>query len=89
MPTFAYEAVDSKGKESKGVIEAATSDDAVNKIRKMGLLPIQVKTKGGAGKRSTSVATAVATKEPGKKSFLASFGRVSRKELTLFRALKC
>ncbi|MFH1022919.1 MAG: type II secretion system F family protein [Planctomycetota bacterium] len=90
MPTFAYEAVDSKGKESKGVIEAATSDEAVAKIRKMGLLPMQVKAKGGGGsggatgsKKSSVVATAPEAAK--KRGFsLASLQGVSRKELTLF-----
>ncbi len=46
MPTFQYEAMDSMGQEVKDTIEALSSDEALSKIRNMGLYPTKVKEKG-------------------------------------------
>ena len=43
MPQFAYEALDSQGKEVKDVIEALTEDEARSRIRQMDYFPTDVK----------------------------------------------
>ena len=48
MPKFAYIAVDSAGKESRGTIEAPNQAQAVAKVRSMGLFPTAIGATGGA-----------------------------------------
>ncbi len=49
MPVFQYEALDAKGKEVKGEIEALSSEEALSKIRNMGHFPTKTpRAKGGA-----------------------------------------
>ncbi|MBI5366722.1 MAG: type II secretion system F family protein [Planctomycetes bacterium] len=77
MPVFTYEAVDSKGKKIKAEIEAASTQDAINKVHTMGYFPTNVKEKGagGAGARGP------VAKKKGGALFL---GGVSFKQLTTF-----
>ena len=42
MPKFSYAALDSRGKETKGVIEVATQNEAIGRIKEMGLFPTKV-----------------------------------------------
>jgi type IV pilus assembly protein PilC len=49
MPLFNYEALDAKGQEIKGDIEALSNKEAISKIRNKGLFPTKVRAKG-AGK---------------------------------------
>jgi type IV pilus assembly protein PilC len=91
MPKYSYVALDSRGQESKGVIEVASQNEAIGRVKEMGLFPTKifeaekVKEKG-AGKKA---------KAPGKKGgkkgsmdiqikipFLS--GRVKPKVLTTF-----
>ncbi len=62
MPTFQYEALDDGGKPQKGTITAATSDEAIARIRSQGYFPTSVREQkvkkskgrsggGGAGKK--------------------------------------
>lgn len=57
MATFSYKAMDSKGKEVKGKLEAASQNEALSKIRERGLFPTEVVEAGaarkGGGSRST------------------------------------
>ena len=50
MPIFKYEALDARGKEVKAEIEALSNKEAISKIRKKGLIPTKVRSKGGARK---------------------------------------
>ena len=50
MATFSYKAMDSKGKEVKGKLEAASQNEALSKIRERGLFPTEV-VEGGASKK--------------------------------------
>ena len=43
MPVFQYQALDAKGNESKGQIEALSSKEAISKIRNKGLFPTKVR----------------------------------------------
>lgn len=86
MPTFQYEALDETGKPRKDTINATTSEEAVDKIRKQGLFPTAIreqkvkKAKGGA-------AVAAAAAAGGKrdwKNIQINIGGVSQKVLTTF-----
>lgn len=81
MANFAYEAANSAGKTEKGTIEAASSEDAVRKIKSQGLFPTSVREqrKGGGKKKGPKA-------ESGKKKrgFSLTIGGVSTKHLTLF-----
>ncbi|HIJ66864.1 MAG TPA: type II secretion system F family protein [Planctomycetes bacterium] len=50
MPIFKYDALDSKGKEVRAEIEALSNKEAISKIRKQGLIPTRVRSKGAAKK---------------------------------------
>lgn len=51
MPTYLIEAMDSKGKPVRQEIEAASVEDAQDKMRSMNLYPTSIKEKGERGKR--------------------------------------
>ena len=59
MPVFQYTALDTKGNESKGQIEALSSKEAISKIRNKGLFPTKVRAQTAA--RKVKVATAAAS----------------------------
>ncbi len=42
MPRFSYKALDSKGDESKGVIEVGSQNEAISRIKEMGLYPLNI-----------------------------------------------
>jgi len=55
MPKFNYVAMDSRGKETKGVLEVANQNEAVGRLKEMGVFPTKVveateKTKDKEGK---------------------------------------
>lgn len=50
MPVFQYQALDAKGNESKGQIEALSSKEAISKIRNKGLFPTKVRAQNAARK---------------------------------------
>lgn len=50
MPLFQYQALDAKGNESKGQIEALSSKEAISKIRNKGLFPTKVRAQNAARK---------------------------------------
>jgi type IV pilus assembly protein PilC len=94
MPKFAYIAVDSAGKESRGTIEAPNQAQAVAKVRSQGLFPTAIGAAGGAeggapaaaGAKKT--APAAAKKSGGKMSMeikMPKFlrGKVKQKDLTV------
>lgn len=69
MPKFAYIAVDSAGKESRGTIEAPNQAQAVAKVRSMGLFPTAIGAAGGSeGGGAAKPASAPAAKKAAKKS---------------------
>jgi type IV pilus assembly protein PilC len=76
MPVFQYEALDSKGQEVKGQIEALSGEEALSKIRNMGYFPTKPpKPKGGTREK----------KEAAKpKTRRGASGRVKIKQLTQF-----
>ena len=54
MPKFNYVALDARGTESTGVIEAATSNDAIGQLRQAGYFPTSVVEEGKGGARKSS-----------------------------------
>lgn len=43
MPEFSYEALTDAGTPTRGVLSAANSEDAISKIRQLGLFPTSVR----------------------------------------------
>src|SRR3954451_15107951 len=80
MATFAYEAMNSSGQEVKDEIEAASSEDAIAKIRGKGFFPTKVREKAGKKKvnKKKEEETTTLTK---KRKMLISLGGVPRKQL--------
>src|SRR4030065_349293 len=77
MPVFQYEALDSKGQEVKGQVEALSGDEALSKIRNMGYFPTKPpKAKGGMRERRARSAKATSRRGAG--------GKVKIKQLTQF-----
>jgi len=74
MATFAYEAMNQAGQEVKDEIDAASSEDALAKIRSLGYFPTRIREKGGGKAKAT------ATKK--KKGTGFSIGRVNSKTIT-------
>jgi len=50
MPKYNYVAMDARGKESKGTLEAASQNEAIGRIRSMGFFPTKVVEDKGGGK---------------------------------------
>ncbi len=56
MPVFQYQALDAKGAEVKGEIEALSNKEAVSKIRNKGLFPTKVRAQNEAQKVKVAAA---------------------------------
>src|SRR5271163_4267791 len=67
MPRFNYIALDARGQESTGVIDAPSSNEAVGQLRQAGYFPTSVieEGKGKAPARSKAVAAPKAKKGGG------------------------
>ena len=75
MATYLYEAMNQTGQEVKDQVEASSAEDALEKIRNLGLFPTRIREKGGKKK------TAAAGK---KRSMTITIGGVSLKLVTQF-----
>jgi type IV pilus assembly protein PilC len=42
MPVFTYEAMDAKGKPTKGTLEVANQNEALTRLKEMGFFPTKV-----------------------------------------------
>jgi len=90
MPKFSYVAMDSRGKETKGVLEVGSQNEAIGRIKEMGFFPTKVvavdKSKDAKGQPAAKGKTAkkgglnlnISIKIPGLS------GRVKSKVLTVF-----
>jgi len=78
MATFVFQALNNQGQQIKDEVEASSSEEAITKIRDMGLFPTQVKEKGARKK----IGLGAQTKKRKGQSF--SIGSVSVKQLTTF-----
>ena len=78
MPTYKYEAMNASGQEVKDELQAPSSEDAVTKIRNLGLFPTKISEKSTARQVQAAAATGA------KKKTSTPMGRVSGKVLTQF-----
>ena len=78
MASFTFEAVDGKGNKVKKDVDASDRDDAMAKIKGMGLFPTKVKEKEAA---PAAAAAAPGAKKKGK---VLAIGGVSMRQLTTF-----
>jgi type IV pilus assembly protein PilC len=84
MPTFLYQALNASGKTQKGTIEAASSEEALQKIKSQGYFPTSVQPQKEKKAKTKGAAAEEASKKKKKKGGGISFGRVKPKHLTLF-----
>jgi len=82
MPTYTYEAVDSRGQRVRAEIEAANETDAQNKVRSLGYLITEIKPKGARSRGGGRAAAA--SKSGGKKKTATIGSHVGNKVLTTF-----
>jgi type IV pilus assembly protein PilC len=80
MATFLYEAMNSVGQSTKGTVDAASSEEAITKVRAMGHFPTKIKEKTAGGKSSTAKAGPAASSG----SRARTVGKVPVKKLTQF-----
>ena len=76
MPTFVFEAMNNQGQAIKDEIDAASTEDAIAKIRSQGFFPTNVREKGGKKKGRAGGGA--------KKKGGFTIGGVSSKNLTTF-----
>ena len=80
MPKFNYVAMDARGKETKGTIEVASQNEAIGRVKEMGLFPTKIveidKPKEKSEKKSKAAKPAArrtaAAKAPARKATTAS-----------------
>lgn len=83
MATFMYEALNAAGKPQKGTVEAATSEEAVQRIKSQGYFPTSVRPQ--KAKKGPGEAEASSKKKKKKKGGGGlAIGKVKAKHLTLF-----
>ena len=91
MPRFTYVALDSRGQESTGLVEAASTNEAIGQLRQAGFFPTNVYEEGRGGKpeananKRAAKATRVAQpREKGKGIVLFQRKKVKPKILMIF-----
>src|SRR5439155_16403758 len=90
MPRFTYIALDSRGQECTGLVEAASTNEAIGQLRQAGYFPTNVyeEGKGGGrdGKAAKRVAKAARISQPRERKSIVLFQRkkVKPKILMIF-----
>jgi type IV pilus assembly protein PilC len=95
MPKYDYVALDSRGKETKGTVEVASQNEAIGRVKEMGLFPTKiVETEKIHDKKSSQKGARFAPRAGGKKGGALNFnlninipgltGKVKPKVLTAF-----
>src|SRR5213082_541548 len=91
MPRFTYVALDSRGQESTGLVEAASTNEAIGQLRQAGFFPTNVyeEGKGGgrdgkAAKRAAKATRVAKPREKGKGIVLFQRKKVKPKILMIF-----
>jgi type IV pilus assembly protein PilC len=64
MPRYTYVALDARGQESTGLVDANSTNDAIGELRRAGYFPTHVYEEGATAARSTKAARPKKTKEP-------------------------
>jgi len=65
MPKFSYVAMDQKGKEQKGTIEVASQNEAIGRVKEMGLFPTKIVEVDKAKPKAEKKASGAAAKSAG------------------------
>ncbi|MDE3066820.1 MAG: type II secretion system F family protein [Verrucomicrobiota bacterium] len=91
MPKYSYVALDAHGKETKGVIEVASQNEAIGRVKDMGLFPTKITETEKAAAKAAGKKPKAARKAGGKKGALdiqikipGLSGRIKPKVLTTF-----
>jgi type IV pilus assembly protein PilC len=90
MPKFSYVAMDQKGKEQKGVLEVATQNEAIARVKEMNLFPtkiVEVDKPKEKGEKKAKAAGKPGAKKKGQINFnlkIPGTGGVKSKVLTTF-----
>jgi type IV pilus assembly protein PilC len=95
MPKYDYVALDSRGKETKGTVEVASQNEAIGRVKEMGLFPTKiVETEKVQEKKSSRKGTRAPSRAGGKKGGALNLninikipglgGKVKPKVLTTF-----
>ena len=82
MANFQYIALDSKGEQTTGVVQANSDAEAVSQLRGQGLYPTQVVQEGKGALAGSSGKKSKAKKKPGAKGKVG--GKVKPKILMIF-----
>ena len=83
MPKFNYVALDSRGTESTGVVEAPSSNEAISQLRQAGFFPTSVVEEGKVGARKGFGSTT--KKATATKSVAAPTASMQKKGINLFK----
>ena len=67
MPKYNYVAMDQKGKETKGTLEVATQNEAITRVKEMGLFPTKIVEIDKAKEKSDAKSKTAPKKAGGKK----------------------
>ncbi len=84
MPTFAYEALNEKGKTQKGTVEAASAEEAQAKIKSDGYFPTSIREQKVKGKSKGDGEKAAPKKKAAGGSISLPWAKVNAKHMTLF-----
>ncbi|MFA6357027.1 MAG: type II secretion system F family protein, partial [Candidatus Omnitrophota bacterium] len=85
MAIFNYVAIDKDGKETKGRLDVAGNQEAMEQIRQKGLYPISFsEEKAKSDGPSPRAGSASGEIKPAKSVLTLSFGGVSAKQITIF-----
>src|SRR5438445_4380450 len=87
MPRFTYVALDARGQESTGLVEAHSSNEAIGQLRQAGYFPTSVYEEGRAsgpdGKVARATAKAIRAAKPRQRKNIVLFRRQKIKPKTL------
>ncbi|PYL65488.1 MAG: hypothetical protein DMF25_03315 [Verrucomicrobia bacterium] len=87
MPRFTYVALDARGQESTGLVEAHSSNEAIGRLRQAGYFPTSVYEEGRAsgpdGKVARATAKAIRAAKPRQRKNIVLFQRQKIKPKTL------
>jgi type IV pilus assembly protein PilC len=70
MPTYSYIALDARGKETKGTIEVASQNEAIGRVKEMGLFPTKIAESEKSTDKASRKKAKAASKTGGKKGGL-------------------
>lgn len=85
MPKFSYVAMDSRGKETRGSIDVANQNEAINRLKEMGFFPTKVEVEKAKDKGKAPAPAPRPGAKKGKGIRIPGFGgKVKPKVLTTF-----